>query len=75
MLRATEVWANADAQFLLKIIKNKKTLEKAAGIWKLIIYDDDDSTPILQKDIKDKDGNDITDLAAGVLAQELRSTV
>ena len=69
------VWAHSDAEFLLKIIKNKKSLVKNGSIWQLNIYDDDDSTPILTKDLKDKDGNNITDLEAGVLAQELRSSV
>ena len=69
------VWAHSDAEFLLKIIKNKKSLVKNGSIWQLTIYDDDDTTPILTKDLKDKDGNNITDLEAGVLAQELRSSV
>lgn len=72
---ADAVWNHTDATFLLKVVKNKKSLEKTGSVWELIIYDDDDTTPILQKDLKDKDGNDITDLAAGVLAQELQTSV
>jgi hypothetical protein len=69
------VTVQSENDFLLKVIKNKKTLEKSGSVWELIIYDDDDTTPILQKDLKDKDGNNITDLEAGVLAQELASSV
>jgi len=58
-----------------KIITNKKVLAKTGDVWELIIYDDDNVTPILRKDIKDKDGNNITDLEAGTLAQELKSDV
>ncbi len=65
----------ADRAFLKKIVINRKTLEKTGSVWELIIYDDDDSTPILQKDLKDKDVNDITDLLTGTLAQELKSSV
>lgn len=72
---ADAVWDHADGDFMVKIIKNKKSLEKTGAVWELIIYDDDDSTPIMQKDLKDKDGNDITDLAAGVLAMELKTSV
>lgn len=72
---ADHVWEHADAVFLVKMIKNKKALVKTGSIWELIIYDDDDATPILQKDLKDKDGSDITDLLAGVLAQELKTSV
>lgn len=72
---ADEVWAYTDAQFLLKIIKNKKALQKTGSVWELIIYDDDDTTPILQKDLKDIDGNNITDIIAGNLAQELATSV
>jgi len=57
-----------------KVINNKKVLEKTGDVWYLIIYDDNGVDEIVNKAIKDKDGNDITDLAAGVLAQELAST-
>jgi len=64
-----------DSTHLLKIIENKKELKKNGDVWELIIYDDDGTTPILNKEIKDADGNDITDLAAGTLAQELANSV
>ena len=72
---ADAVWDHADGDFMVKIIKNKKSLEKTGAVWELIIYDDDNTTPIMQKDLKDADGNDITDLAAGVLAMELKTSV
>jgi len=72
---ADAVWDHADGDFMVKIIKNKKSLEKTGAVWELVIFDDDDVTPILQKDLKDKDGNNITDLEAGVLAQELATDV
>ena len=72
---ADEVWGHSDGDFLLKVVRNKKTLEKTGSVWELIIYDDDNSTPMLTKALKDKDGNNITDLAAGTLAQELKTSV
>ena len=61
--------------YLEKIIKNKKELVKNGSVWELIIYDNDNVTPILNKAMKDKDGNDITDLAAGTLAAEIANSV
>lgn len=72
---ATAVWADSDATFITKMITNKKSLEKNGSVWELIIYDDDDSTPLLNKTLKDKDGNNITDLEAGVMATELQTSV
>lgn len=62
-------------QLLLAFIRNKKYLSKVGLIWYLIIRNDGDTTDILKKELKDKDGNNITDLAAGILAQELASSV
>ena len=72
---ATAVWADVDAEFLLKVIRNKKALEKNGSVWELIIYDDDDTTPILTKALKDKDVLNIADLETGTLAMELASSV
>jgi hypothetical protein len=58
-----------------KTIYNKKSLVKNGSIWELIIYDNDNITPILNKALKDKNGNNITDLVAGILAEELQSSV
>lgn len=64
-----------DTDYLEKIINNKKELKKNGSTWELVIYDNDDVTPILNKEMKDKDGLDITDLTAGILAQELANSV
>lgn len=56
-------------------IKNKKYLTKEASTWYLIIRNDSDTGNLIKKELKDKDGNDITDIQAGVLAQELASNV
>lgn len=60
---------------LQKFIKNKKELKKISSVWYLIAYADDSSTEIMRKAIKDLDGNDIDDLVAGQLAQEIKSSV
>lgn len=72
---ADAVWTHSTADFLLKVIKNKKALVKTGLVWQLIIYDDDDTTPILTKDLKDPDGNNISDFEAGVLTVELKTSV
>jgi len=59
--------------YMLKTLKNKREVKKAGSVWTLFVYDDDGTTPIMSKDIKDVTGQDIADLAAGVLAQELAS--
>ena len=64
-----------DITYLRQIIDNKKSLVKTGSVWQLLIYDNDGIDPILVKDLKDKDGNNITDIAAGVLAQELKTSV
>lgn len=74
-LTATGFASSADMAWMIKIITNKKELKKTGDVWSLIIYNDDNVTPILSKEIKDSSGNNITDLAAGVLAQELASSV
>lgn len=72
---ATAVWADTSADLILKTLKNKKELKKNGSVWELIIYDDDDSTPILNKELKDRYGNNISDFVAGTLAMELKSSV
>lgn len=41
----------------------------------LVVYDNDGTTPILQKELKDPFGNAISDLASGILAREEASSV
>lgn len=72
---ADAVWDDLDAQFLLGCIKNKKYLSKENSTWYLIIKDHTETTDIIKKALKDKDGNNISDIAAGALAQELVSSV
>ncbi len=72
---ADAVWDHADGDFMVKIIKNKKSLEKIGSEWQLIVYDDNGTTELLNKVLKDSNGDNITDLAAGTLAQELASSI
>ena len=72
---ADAVWSHTDAILLHKYMTNKKILLKEGSVWYLIIYDDDNVSLLIKKAVKDKDGNDITDLAAGTLAQEIKSIV
>ena len=72
---AKSVWDQDESVLIVKILKNKRVIKKSGNIWEIVVYDDDNSTPILQKALKDNLGNNITDLAAGTLAQELRSSV
>jgi hypothetical protein len=60
---------------MLAMIKNKKYLEKIGLIWHLIIRDDTDATTILDKILQDIDGNNISDIQAGIIAKELKSSV
>ena len=79
---AEAVWESAEADylaasaaFLQKIVSNKRAVEKEGTDWVLVIYDDDGTTPILTKVLKDKTGSPISDLASGVLAAEEASSV
>ena len=60
---------------MYKSLRNKKSLVKEGLTWYLIIYDNDGISEIFRKALKDKDGNEITDLTAGTLAEELASSV
>jgi hypothetical protein len=57
------------------INKNKRGLIKDGLTWYQVIYKPIGSTEILRKAVKDKDGNDITDLEAGRIATEERATI
>jgi len=67
--------AQSDLTYMIKVIKNKKELVKTLDVWQLIIYDDDNTTPILRKDLKDINGDNISDFVAGILAKELKTDV
>jgi hypothetical protein len=65
----------SDVDLLMSFIKNEKYLSKEGSVWYLVIRNDDDTADILKKALKDKNGDNITDIQAGVLAQELQSSV
>jgi len=70
--------AAADAAYHTKIINGVKELKKIGSSWYLIIYDAGEVSggiEILRKKQTDKDGGNITDLVAGVLAAELENSV
>lgn len=76
---AEAVWNNTSGdavanttEYLEKIVKNKKRITTDK---RLVIYDDDNVTEILSKGLKDIDGNEISDIGAGVLAIEEVSSV
>lgn len=60
---------------MLKTLKNKREIRKVGATWTLFVYDDDGTTPILSKELKDVAAGEITDIAAGLLAQEVASSV
>jgi hypothetical protein len=64
-----------DLDFLIAVIKNKKLLTKVGSTWYLAIRNETDTDNALYKALKDKNGNDITDIQVGILAQELKSSV
>jgi len=59
--------------FLLKSITNRREIKKTGAVWYLLVYDNDGVAVVLSKALKDINGNNITDLAAGNLALELAS--
>jgi len=64
-----------DTNLLVAFIRNKKYLAKDGTTWYLHVRNVADDDDILKKELQDKDGADITDVAAGVLAKELASSV
>lgn len=60
---------------LKKYVRNKKLIVNEAGVKSLVIYDDNGTTELVRKTLKDPSGNDITDIAAGILAIENASSV
>ena len=61
--------------FLSQIIKNKKSIIQDETGKRLVIYDDNGITPLISKVLTDVNGDDIVDLASGVLAREEASSV
>lgn len=62
-------------QFMIKSLVNRREIKKIGGAWTLVVYDDDGTTPIVSKALKDVSGGEIADLVAGALAQEEASDV
>jgi len=67
--------SNDSLTLLLQYIRNKKYLTKVGLEWHLIIRDDTDATTILDKVLQDIDGNNISDIQAGIISMELKSSV
>ncbi len=79
---ATAVWSATpatelldDISFLSQTLKNKREIKKIGNVWTLFVYADDGVTPILSKPLKDVGGDDISDIAAGILSTEIASSV
>lgn len=70
-----QVNASKVIEFIYACIKNKKYLTKIGSVWYLKIRNAGDTADIVNKAIKDKDGDNITDIQAGIMAQELKSSV
>lgn len=68
-------YTNLLSALMIKFIKNKKEVKKIGAVNYLIIYDDDNSTEIARKALKDLTAAEVDDLIAGQYAQELKSTV
>ena len=65
-----------DMDFLKHSLKGEKSLIKVSSTWYLRIWDQNSPrTLILDKALKDANGNEIDDIAAGALAKELESSV
>jgi hypothetical protein len=60
---------------LLQLFRGRKQLLKSGAVWSLIVYGPDGTTPILSKVLQDASGANITDVAAGVIAKELATSV
>jgi len=64
-------WLMAQDQYS----KNIKILKKVDNTLHFIIYDEDGIIPIIDKELKDINGNDVADVKLGIIAQELKSTI
>ena len=64
-----------DMTFIKKVTKNRKTLSASGSVYSLNVFDDDDTTPIMTKVLKDVTGADVATPATGVIAKELKSSV
>jgi prefoldin subunit 5 len=72
---STTLAKEAGLTFLQKVIKNKKQIVLDTGVYYLIVYDDNSTTPIMRKALKDIAAADIAAPASGVIASETKTTV
>jgi len=63
------------AQFLNSCMKNKKQIIKEGDTWYFVVKNETETGDILKKALKDKSGENVTDIQAGALAQEMTSSV
>jgi hypothetical protein len=72
---STTLAKEAGLTFLQKVIKNKKQIVLDTGVYYLIVYDDNSTTPIMRKALKDIAAADIAAPASGVIVSETKTTV
>jgi hypothetical protein len=68
---------NTRTTFHSQIINNYREVIKIGSVWYLVVYDDGEvsgGVEILRKALKDSTGANISDLIAGVMADELANT-
>lgn len=65
--------AVTNIDLLTQYAHNKKILEKIGNVWYVTIRNSTDTGDLLKRALKDKTGADITDIATGVMAQELKA--
>jgi hypothetical protein len=63
------------SMYQMKILDNKRILVKVGSTWYLRVFDDNGTTIIQDKALKDVAGAEITDIEAGALAQEYANSV
>jgi hypothetical protein len=72
---STTLAKEAGLTFLQKVIKNRKQIVLDTGVYYLIVYDDNSTTPIMRKALKDIAAADIAAPASGVIVSETKTTV
>lgn len=72
---STVLAKQANIDTLLSVIRNKKVLRLESGTYYLCVRNSSDTADIMKKALKDVSGADITAPAAGIIAQELASSI
>ena len=75
LIDAIDDYVDTEVAKLLALMTNKRGIRKESSTWYLYVRNAADDADILKKALKDKDGNEITDIAAGAIAGELASSV